>query len=162
MKLFSIAASEIPVFLGLCRGIKWAPAFLLGILVQPCDKEKFSLLIVSWCFHLYWESILCFVDTVASFVQLWLAVCPCSSNHTYSKWPTLFEHLKYGCLVPPCLLQRLPLPELSGDTSTLLWITASRDVLFAGMEGLVHGLLFGPHLSWEQLNVKPKSASARL
>lgn len=45
MKLFSIAASEIPVFLGLCRGIKWAPTFLLGILVQPCDKTL-SLLIV--------------------------------------------------------------------------------------------------------------------
>lgn len=159
MKLFSIAASEIPVFLGLCRGIKWAPTFLLGILVQPCDKTL-SLLIVLWCFHLYWESILHFVDT--SFVQPWLAVCPCSSKHTSSKWPTLFEHLKYGRLVPPCLLQRLPLPELSGDTSTLLWITASRDVLFDGMEGLIHGLLFGPHLSWEQLNVKPKSASAHL
>lgn len=42
MGFSSIAASEMTVFLGLCKGVEWASAFVLKTFVRPCGKERLS------------------------------------------------------------------------------------------------------------------------
>lgn len=135
MRLF-ITIFEIPVGLWLCKGIEWAPAFLLGILIpcHSCDKETVPL-IVLWHFHPFWEASA--FDRQTSLLSFPL---PSFESQRIlaltSWWQAHYEHLKYGCLVTLCPFQCLILLKLPWDTSRLLWSSASRDVLLVGMEEL--------------------------
>ena len=67
-------------FFDRAKGLRLAPAFLLGILVPALWQGEIVPLIVLWHFHFFWEVLLHFIDILAwfSFAQLWIAVHTCS------------------------------------------------------------------------------------
>lgn len=143
MKLFSIAASHIPVALWLCKGLSGLLLCCMEYTSQPYDKEKVSL---------YWycdisiccEKPFCIPQTSFLGVTLPSFHLRCVLALT-SWWQVYCKHLKYGCQVSLCPLQCWTLLKLSWDISRLLWSSARREALLVGLEELVGGLYYvGP------------------